>query len=236
MKLSEKIYTCRKKAGLSQDALAEQIGVSRQAISKWENGEAVPETSKLPGLAKALGVSIDWLLSEEEENDPVENHDTFQKAEADPHTDTADTQETHRTEEKNPLHELDWLPGFLMKLVRRYGWLAGVYVAVGGLGTTLIGAIAKAAVRGMVNMANTMDPFGGSLVISDSYGNEITGDMAEAIAGQLDLGGYGMTMRNSILENNPVSIVAGVLLVIGILTMLCGIGLAVWLYQKRGEE
>lgn len=227
MKLSEKIYTCRKKAGLSQDALAEQIGVSRQAISKWENGEAVPETSKLPGLAKALGVSIDWLLSEEEENEPVENHDTFQKAEADPHTDTADTQDT-------PRHELDWLPGFLMKLVRRYGWLAGVYVAVGGFGITLIGAIAKAAVRGMVNMANTMDPFGGSLVISDSYGNEITGDMAEAIAGQLDLG-YGMTMGNSILENNPVSIVAGILLVIGILTMLCGIGLAVWLYQKRGE-
>ena len=48
MKLSEKIYACRKKAGLSQEALAERIGVSRQAISKWETGEASPEISKLP--------------------------------------------------------------------------------------------------------------------------------------------------------------------------------------------
>ena len=38
MNLQEKIYDCRKKAGLSQEALAEKIGVSRQAISKWETG------------------------------------------------------------------------------------------------------------------------------------------------------------------------------------------------------
>ena len=38
MKLSDKIYHCRKKVGLSQEALAEKIGVSRQAISKWETG------------------------------------------------------------------------------------------------------------------------------------------------------------------------------------------------------
>ena len=38
MKLNEKIYWCRKRAGLSQEALAEHIGVSRQSISKWETG------------------------------------------------------------------------------------------------------------------------------------------------------------------------------------------------------
>lgn len=38
MKLGDKIYSCRKKAGMSQEALAEKIGVSRQAISKWEIG------------------------------------------------------------------------------------------------------------------------------------------------------------------------------------------------------
>lgn len=38
MKLHEKIYYCRKKSGLSQDALAEKLGISRQAISKWETG------------------------------------------------------------------------------------------------------------------------------------------------------------------------------------------------------
>ena len=38
MKLNEKIYWCRKRAGLSQEALVERIGVSRQSISKWETG------------------------------------------------------------------------------------------------------------------------------------------------------------------------------------------------------
>ena len=47
MKLNEKIYTCRKKAGMSQEALAEKLGVSRQAISKWELGTALPELDNL---------------------------------------------------------------------------------------------------------------------------------------------------------------------------------------------
>ncbi len=66
MKLSEKIYTCRKKAGFSQEALAEKLGVSRQAVSKWETGEAVPELSKLAQMTKIFGVTADWLISEED--------------------------------------------------------------------------------------------------------------------------------------------------------------------------
>lgn len=61
MKLPEKILYCRKRAGLSQEALAERLGVSRQAVSKWETGEALPETGKLATLAAALGASVDWL-------------------------------------------------------------------------------------------------------------------------------------------------------------------------------
>ena len=49
MKLNEKIYLCRKKAGLSQDALAERLGVSRQAISKWETGVHLDkDTTSIP--------------------------------------------------------------------------------------------------------------------------------------------------------------------------------------------
>lgn len=59
MNLSEKIYACRRRAGLSQEALAEKLDVSRQAISKWECGEAIPETTKLVSLAAALGVTVD---------------------------------------------------------------------------------------------------------------------------------------------------------------------------------
>ena len=43
MNLSEKILHCRRKSGLSQEALADKLGVSRQAISKWETGTASPE-------------------------------------------------------------------------------------------------------------------------------------------------------------------------------------------------
>jgi len=46
MTLSEKLYTLRKQSGLSQEQLAEQLNISRQAISKWESGQAVPETEK----------------------------------------------------------------------------------------------------------------------------------------------------------------------------------------------
>lgn len=65
MTLSEKILYCRKRCALSQEVLAEKIGVSRQAISKWETGEAAPELSKLALLAKTFGVTADWLISED---------------------------------------------------------------------------------------------------------------------------------------------------------------------------
>ena len=66
MKLSEKIYYYRKKAKLSQEELAARVGVSRQAVSKWELGDATPELDKLVALARAFGVTTDELLSPDE--------------------------------------------------------------------------------------------------------------------------------------------------------------------------
>ena len=66
MKLNEKIIYCRRKAGLSQENLAELLNVSRQAVSKWETGDALPEVNKLSRLAQILGVMTDCLLSEDE--------------------------------------------------------------------------------------------------------------------------------------------------------------------------
>lgn len=63
MTLSEKIYTCRRKQGLSQETLAEQLSVSRQAVSKWETGDAEPESGKLIALAQTFHVTVDWLLN-----------------------------------------------------------------------------------------------------------------------------------------------------------------------------
>ncbi len=65
MKLYEKITLYRKKNGLSQEELAEKIGVSRQAVSKWETGDALPEITKLKALADTFNVTVDFLLDEE---------------------------------------------------------------------------------------------------------------------------------------------------------------------------
>ena len=66
--LSEKLYKLRKNSGLSQEQLAEQLNVSRQAISKWESGIATPESEKLITISNYFGVSVDYLLKDDEED------------------------------------------------------------------------------------------------------------------------------------------------------------------------
>ena len=70
MNLGGTILKKRQERGLSQEKLAEQVGVSRQAVSKWEVGDAIPDTDKLIPLARALNITVDVLLGnlpEEEE-------------------------------------------------------------------------------------------------------------------------------------------------------------------------
>lgn len=63
--LSERIYRFRRKSGLSQEQLAERIGVSRQAISKWESGTSTPELEKLLALSECFHITLDELVREE---------------------------------------------------------------------------------------------------------------------------------------------------------------------------
>jgi len=142
MTLSEKITYCRRRNGLSQEELAERIGVSRQAVSKWETGEAQPEIGKLRRLSDEFGVSADWLLNEEE---PVE---------------------PKQTQETAPVTAAERLPGILGKLFRRFGWLAGVYTIVVGTFLSVIGLAAILISRAMLNSftentAHLSDAFGG---------------------------------------------------------------------------
>ena len=60
--LGRRIQEARKAAGLSQESLGERLGVSRQAVSKWETGTADPSTSNLLALAKLFGVPAEELL------------------------------------------------------------------------------------------------------------------------------------------------------------------------------
>ncbi|WP_167957507.1 helix-turn-helix domain-containing protein [Anaerosporobacter faecicola] len=65
MSFAENLKTLRKEKQLSQEDLAELMGVSRQAVSKWEQGSGYPEMEKLLLLSKKLNVSLDYLLLEE---------------------------------------------------------------------------------------------------------------------------------------------------------------------------
>ena len=65
MSIAERMKRIRRERGISQEKLAEQLNVSRQTVSKWENGLAVPSGDNLNQLGKALGVSVDFLLNGE---------------------------------------------------------------------------------------------------------------------------------------------------------------------------
>lgn len=112
MKFHEKIYYCRKKAGLSQEALSEKIGVSRQAVSKWETGEAVPEIGKLPLLSKTFGVTADWLLSEDE---PIEEKSSS----------TASVDVTSKFDNLT-----DRIIDFSEKFFKKYIWVSGIMISL----------------------------------------------------------------------------------------------------------
>ena len=82
--MAQRLVDRRKAAGLSQEALAAQLGVSRQAVSKWERSESSPDTDNLIALAALYGVSLDELLYGEAANDA----DDLEDGSAD--TETAD--------------------------------------------------------------------------------------------------------------------------------------------------
>ena len=73
MKLNEKLLSLRKAKGLTQMKLAEMMNVSRQAISRWEVGTAVPSTDNLRYLGKLYGVSVDVFLNDTVEL-PLQEH------------------------------------------------------------------------------------------------------------------------------------------------------------------
>lgn len=80
MEYGKKIQFLRKENRMSQEKLAERINVSRQAISKWEQGTAVPDTDNIVQLSKFFQVPIEYLLFDEydsvEEVEPTSNQET----------------------------------------------------------------------------------------------------------------------------------------------------------------
>lgn len=83
MTIGEKIYALRTQAGFSQEEFADIIGVSRQSVSKWELGEALPNTEYVVKICKVLLISTDALLIDKDLPDPILRNDTQKKNESD---------------------------------------------------------------------------------------------------------------------------------------------------------
>ena len=73
IEIADRLVKLRKKYGYSQEELADKLGLSRQAVSKWERAEASPDTDNLICLAKLYGVSLDELLATDEDLDTIVN-------------------------------------------------------------------------------------------------------------------------------------------------------------------
>ena len=139
--LGKRIVSHRKRLGLTQDALAERLGVTAQAVSKWENDQSCPDITMLPKLAEVFGCSTDELLGLEQR--PV-------------HTAEVVTEESESGEGpvENGTWELKWdggrratigmaiwmlLSGFLLLLVRDGGWEASLWDILWTSGLALFG-------------------------------------------------------------------------------------------------
>ena len=216
MKLHDKIYRHRKQLGLSQEELAERLGVSRQAVSKWELGSSLPELETVVLLAKTFGVTTDYLLSED---------DAPEAAPA----------QTSCPQYREPREDwLDRLPKLLGRYVRRFGWMAGVYVACMGALISGLGLLARVISKAM---------FGGFQDTVDSMFGGFQGSVDSMYGGMDPFGGMADTMFDSFNQqvsnmaaNNPVAILGGVMIVFGLILVAAGTVLAIVLKQKFRTE
>ncbi len=164
MKLHEKIYYCRKKAGYSQEEMAEKLGVSRQAVSKWETGEAVPELAKFSAVAKLFNVTTDWLLCDDESEPEVP--------------------ETEKRENAPRVADeiSDGVMSIISKMWRAYGWLIGIIMMIGGAGIFLVAAVGTVA---FVNMGKTAGNMFGIFDGGFGYGgySDVIGSMTSTVSG-----------------------------------------------------
>ena len=96
MNISEKIQILRRDKEWSQDELAEKLNVSRQSVSKWESGKALPDSEKILAMANLFDVSTDFLLKDEQE--PVFVDD--EKEQTKDKTDGALTENTEKKKHK----------------------------------------------------------------------------------------------------------------------------------------
>lgn len=168
MTFGQRLQVLRRKAGMSQDALAEKLEVSRQAVSKWERDEAMPETDKVIRIARLFGVSLDSLLLGREEGK------TQEEPPRQPETE-------HQPQHQPPRYQPTGIPGDRVEqFIRRHGYKAGYVMSAAGAVLCVLSlvmylvwpAIGNAFFGGITDSFD--DPFG----MMGSYDIQIEGDIS----------------------------------------------------------
>lgn len=165
MTLGEKIQDLRRQNAISQDILAERLEVSRQAVSKWERDEAMPETDKIVKLAQVFGVSTDYLLLEETQEPQTRQQQTCQ----------------------TPPLQSGTFERRIEPLIRRHGYKAGfIPIAIGSflciialLVMCLLPSFGPGKFDSVGGMGNN---FGGGIIIEGD--TDIPQDVLEDLLGQ----------------------------------------------------
>lgn len=127
MTFGERLQALRQRSGMSQDQLAERLGVSRQAVSRWERDETMPETDKVITMADLFGVTTDDLLRPRPE-------------------------ETEQKAQMPPREKTDWMERFLAFAKRKWYLLGWVLIAWGGIDLAR-GIFVKFAFQGVLGAA-----------------------------------------------------------------------------------
>lgn len=240
MKLSEKISYYRRKRGYSQQALADMMGVSRQSVSKWETGESLPEVTKLPQLAALFGVTTDFLLSEDAPAEDGEVPKPEKSAEVDEGAAEAQAESSSSTADFGRTVPdavdciADRLPHFLGKLVRLYGWVAGIRIAISGvllIVFALLGGVVSSSFSQTVDSWDTTLGFGTSEV---QYFNEdgtpmkdVPQAVRDAIEGSSSPAASGVSVGASL--SAPFTPILIAVCVIGLVMVIGGLALAFYL-------
>lgn len=204
MDFAEKLQNYRRQKGMSQENLAEAIGVSRQAVSKWESGQSYPETDKMIALCELFQVSMDHLIR----NVPTENRELPKE----PHSSAAPHYRYHYEYKSKvtwfgvPLIHINLGRGlYVAKGVIAIGNIAvgaislglialgGISLGVLAAGLISLGALALALLLAMGGLAAGFVAAGGAAVGVLAFGGLSFGVYAFgglAIASRISIGGY----------------------------------------------
>ena len=122
IEIANRLVNLRKTNNLSQEALAEKLGISRQAVSKWERAEASPDTDNLILLARLYGISLDELLKTEDE---IPMPEAVSEVSVEALAENVNVESRLEHMERESWEGADWYSGCLL---RSYGRSTGFYI------------------------------------------------------------------------------------------------------------